>query len=74
MTTGFKDQLKDPTIKNKRATRSDTTCQFLDPLKHNWINLENYSSCYLVKLIKSRLTQSNNHIKYSSGNIYNTKI
>ena len=38
-------------------------CQFLHPLKHNWINLGIQPSCYLVKLIKSRLTQSNNHIK-----------
>ena len=37
--------------------------QFLDPLKHNWINLGIYPSCYLVKLIKSRLIQLNNHIK-----------
>ena len=36
---GVKDQLSDQKINNKRATRSDTTCQFLDPLKHNWINL-----------------------------------
>ena len=35
---------------------------FLDPLKHNWINLGIQPICYLVKLIKSRLTQSNNHI------------
>ena len=33
MTTGVKDQLKDQKIKNKRATRFDTTWQFLDPLK-----------------------------------------
>ena len=33
MTTGVKDQLKDQKIKNKRATRSDTTWQFLDPFK-----------------------------------------
>ena len=46
----------------------------LDPLKHNWINLGIQPSCYLVKLIKSRLTQSNNHIKYNNGNIKNTKI
>ena len=39
MTTGVKDQLKDQRIYNKRATRSDTTCLFLDPLKHNQINL-----------------------------------
>ena len=36
---GVKDQLKDQRINNKRATRSDITCWFLDPLKHNWINL-----------------------------------
>ena len=36
---GVKDPLSDQKINNKRATRSDTTCQFLDPLKHNWINL-----------------------------------
>ena len=52
----------------------DYRCWFLDSLKHNWINLGIYPSCYLVKLIKSRLTQSSNHIKYSSGNIKNTKI
>ena len=28
-------------INNKRLTHSDTTCLFLDPLKHNWINLGN---------------------------------
>ena len=33
MTTGVKDQLKDQRINNKRATCSDTTCWFLDPLK-----------------------------------------
>ena len=49
-------------------------CWFLDPLKHNWINLGIQPSCYLVKLIKSRLTQLNNYIKYSRGNIKNTKI
>ena len=36
---GVKDQLSDQKINNKRATYSATTCQFLDPLKHNWINL-----------------------------------
>ena len=36
---GVKDQLSDQKINNKRATRSDTTYQFLDLLKHNWINL-----------------------------------
>ena len=41
MTIGVKDQLKDQKIYNKRATRSDTTCLFLDPLKYNWINLIN---------------------------------
>ena len=49
-------------------------CQFLDPLKHNWINLGIQPSCYLVKLIRSRLTQSNNHIKYSNRNKNNIKI
>ena len=39
MTTGAKDQLRDHKIFNKRATRSDSTCLFLDPLKHNQINL-----------------------------------
>ena len=62
MTTGVKDQLRDQKIYNKRATRSDTTCLFLDPLKHNWINLVNKPSDYLVKLFKSRLTQIYNHI------------
>ena len=33
MTIGVKDQLSDQRINNKRATRSDTTWQFLDPLK-----------------------------------------
>ena len=33
MTTGVKDQLSDQKINNKRATRSDTTWQFLDSLK-----------------------------------------
>ena len=32
-------------------------CMFLDPLKHNQINLINYPSDYLVKLFRSRLTQ-----------------
>ena len=32
---GVKDQLSEQKINNKRATRSDTTCWFLDPLKHN---------------------------------------
>ena len=41
MTTGVKDQLKNQKINNKRATRFDTTCTFLNPLKHNWINLVN---------------------------------
>ena len=41
MTTGVKDQLRDQKINNKRATRSDTTCSILDPLKLNWINLIN---------------------------------
>ena len=41
MTTGVKDQLKDQKIYNKRATHSDTIYMFLDPLKHNWINLVN---------------------------------
>ena len=41
MTTGVKDQLLDQKIYNKRATCSDTTCLFLDPLKHNQINLGN---------------------------------
>ena len=50
MTTGVKDQLLDQRIYNNRATRSDTTCMFLDPLKHNQINLVNYPSDYLVKL------------------------
>ena len=36
---GVKDQLSDQKINNKRATCSDTTYLFLDPLKHNWINL-----------------------------------
>ena len=33
MTTGVKDQLSDQKINKKRATRFDTTWQFLDPLK-----------------------------------------
>ena len=41
MTTGVKDQLLDQKIYKKRATRSDTTCLFLDPLKHNQIDLVN---------------------------------
>ena len=41
MTTGVKDQLLDQKIYNKRATHFDTTCLFLDPLKHNQINLVN---------------------------------
>ena len=41
MTTGVKDQLLDQRIYNKKATRSDTTYLFLDPLKHNQINLVN---------------------------------
>ena len=41
MTIGVKDQLLDQKINNKRATRSDTTCLFLDPLKHNQILLIN---------------------------------
>ena len=32
-------------------------CTFLDPLKHNQINLVNLPNDYLVKLIRSRLTQ-----------------
>ena len=50
MIIGVKDQLRDQKIFNKRATRSDTTCLFLDPLKHNQINLVNKASDYLVKL------------------------
>ena len=41
MTTGVKDKLKDQKIYNKRATCSNTTCLFLDPLKHNQIDLIN---------------------------------
>ena len=41
MTTEVKDQLLDQKIYNKRGSRSDTTCLFLDPLKHNQINLVN---------------------------------
>ena len=41
MTIGVKDQLLDQKIYNKRATRFDTICLFLDPLKHNQINLGN---------------------------------
>ena len=41
MIIGVKDQLRDQKIFNKRATRSDTTCEFLDALKYNWINLIN---------------------------------
>ena len=41
MTTGVKDQLLDQKIYNKRATHFDTTCLFLDPLKHNQTNLVN---------------------------------
>ena len=41
MTIGVKDQLLDQKIYNKRATYSDTTCLFLDLLKHNQINLGN---------------------------------
>ena len=52
MTTGVKDQLKDQMIKNKRATRSDTTWQFLDPLKHNWIKPRE-----LAKLLLSPIKQ-----------------
>ena len=33
MVAGVKDQLSDQKINNKRATRSDTTWWFLDPLK-----------------------------------------
>ena len=39
-TKGVKDQLNDQRINNKRATRSDTTWQFLDPL-NIWLNLGN---------------------------------
>ena len=39
-TKGVKDQLSDQKINNKRATRSNTTWQFLDPL-NNWLNLGN---------------------------------
>ena len=39
MTTGVKDQLQDQRIFNKKATHSNTTYTFLDPLKHNQINL-----------------------------------
>ena len=39
MTTRVKDQLKDQKIYSKKATRSNTTCLFLDPLKYNQINL-----------------------------------
>ena len=35
MTTGVKDQLREQKIYNKSATRFDTTCLFLDPLKHD---------------------------------------
>ena len=41
MTTEVKDQLRDQKIYSKRATYSDTTYLFLDPLKHNRINLVN---------------------------------
>ena len=41
MTTGVKDQLRDQKIYNKRTTCFDTICMFLDPLKHNQINLGN---------------------------------
>ena len=41
MTIKVKDQLLDQKIYNKRATCSDTTCLFLDPLKYNQINLIN---------------------------------
>ena len=41
MTTEVKDQLLDQKIYNKGATCFDTTCTFLDPLKHNQINLVN---------------------------------
>ena len=41
MTAGVKDQLLDQKIYNKKVIRSDTTCLFLDPLKHNQINQVN---------------------------------
>ena len=50
MTTGVNDQLRDQKIYNKIATRSNTTCEILDPLKHNWINLVNKPSYYLVQI------------------------
>ena len=50
MTTGVKDQLRDQKIYKQRATRSDTTCMFLEPLKHNQINLVNQPSDYLVQI------------------------
>ena len=50
MTTGVYDQLLDQKIYNKRAIRSNTTCMFLDPLKHSQINLVNKPSDFLVKL------------------------
>ena len=50
MTIGVKDQLRDQKIYNKKATCSDTTYEFLNPLKHNRINLVNWSSDYLVQI------------------------
>ena len=50
MTTRVKNQLKDQKIYHKRATCSDTTYLFLDPLKHNCINIVNYPSDYLVQI------------------------
>jgi len=39
MTTGVKDQLLDQRSKIQELTYSDTTCMFLDPLKHKLFNL-----------------------------------
>ena len=51
MTTGDKDQLKDQKINNKRATRSDTTCLFLDPLNTTRLTYVINQVINLVKLI-----------------------
>ena len=44
----FKQQ-KEMTINEREDENYD--CLFLDPLKHNWINLVNQSSDYLVQIL-----------------------
>ena len=57
-----KDQgstLRSKDLKIQELTCFNTTCTFLDPLKHKLFNLVIYPSDYLDKLFRSRLIQSN---------------